>query len=370
MEMTYRSIIQASVPAVLAVVLLLMPAPSEAGSIGDPLDMLGISGMSCSCSQTIGEGGNYWSFQSEPEILAVHDGGPADGKLKRGDIIVALNGMLITTRKAGVLFANLEPGEPVTLTVSRRGKTKDVTIVPEKPARKSSPWVKGFDSTGTWSIPDLSRSIEDLSMSLEDLQLPDITDIPDIPDLPVLYDLTRNLNFRFMNMQPKGWFGFGLSMSGSIKQEDDEVLVLWRFDSPPTVKTVEPNSPAEHAGLKEGDKLTHIDGVRIDTNKGGRRFSEVEPGDVVTWTYKRDGKSTDVEMKAEKRPKSLSRRYGMPSFRTTDTRKQLYSGQYGDTRVDVTGSDRVKVYTDPETGELVIETRDGTVRLQKADKNG
>ena len=126
---------------------------------------------------------------------------------------------------------------------------------------------------------------------------------------------------------------------------------------------------ADRAGLKKGDKLTQIDGVRIDSNKGGRRFSEVEPGQMVTWTYKRNGKSNDVEMTAEKRPKSLSSDNRLPTFRIAETRKQLYSGDFGKTRVDVTGSDRMKVYTDPETGELVIETRDGTVRLKDTEKD-
>jgi membrane-associated protease RseP (regulator of RpoE activity) len=348
----------------VAVVLLLSPAQAGAGSIGDPLDMLGISGMSCSCSQTIGEGENYWSFQSEPEIERVRKGGPAEGKLKAGDTIVALNGFLITTRKAGVLFANLEPGEPVTLTISRRGENREVTIVPVDSGKSSLISIPGFDTSGTWSIPELSRSIEDLALSLENLHVPDLPDFPDFPDFD------SNFDFSFADVQPRGWFGFGLSMSGSVKQEDDEDVARWRFDSPPTIKSVEPDSPADRAGFKEGDKLTQIDGVRIDSNKGGRRFSEVEPGDVVTWTYKRDGKSIDVEMTAEERPESAENRTSYRSIRTESAQKSLYSENYGDTRVNVVGTKRMKVYTDPETGELVIETRDGTVRLQKTDKNG
>ena len=367
--MTYRKTnnIWTSVLTTVAVVLFLSPAQAGAGSIGDPLDMLGISGMSCNCSRTIGEGKVFWSFQSEPEILKVRKRGPADGKLKAGDKIVALDGLLITTRKAGVLFANLEPGEPVTLTISRRGKNRDITIIPEDFKESSDVSIKGFDTTGTWSIPDLSRSIEDLalrademSLSLEDLQL---------PDFPAFPDFKFDFDFRFPDIQPRGWFGFGLSMSGSIKKQDDDDTARWRFDSPPTIKSVDSGSPADRAGLKKGDKLTQIDGVRIDSNKGGRRFSEVEPGQMVTWTYKRNGKSNDVEMTAEKRPKSLSSDNRLPTFRIAETRKQLYSGDFGKTRVDVTGSDRMKVYTDPETGDLVIETRDGTVRLKDTEKD-
>ena len=72
-------------------------------------------------------------------------------------------------------------------------------------------------------------------------------------------------------------------------------------------------------------------------------------------------------MKAEERPESAESRTRYRSIRMGAAHKSLYSENYGDTRVSVVGSKRMKVYTDPETGELVIETRDGTIRLQKTD---
>jgi C-terminal processing protease CtpA/Prc len=333
--------------------------------------MLGIKAMSCSCSQTIGDGKTYWSFQSEPRILSVHRDGPAYRKLKQGDAIVALDGLLITTRKAGVLFANLKPGEPVTMTVDRRGETMDVTIVPEEANRRSRSAIRGFDSTGTWTIPDLSEAIEDLSFSIGDTDLSDFYDLPELPDLPDLPDLPELPELPdfpdLTALQPRGWFGFGLSMSGSINQDDDEDTARWRFDSSPTIRSIEPDSPADRAGLREGDKLTHIDGVRIDSNRGGRKFSNMEPGDTVEWTYERKGKSSTIEMTAEERPVVDKRRRGFRASWSRYAHESLYSGKIGETQVDVVGSKRMKVYEDPETGELVIESRDGTVRLKKTD---
>jgi hypothetical protein len=82
--------------------------------------MLRITDMECSCAFTIDEGKRLWLFQVEPKIRGVERGGPSYGKLESGDVIVAIDGMLITTRNTGVRFANLVADEPMALDVCRR----------------------------------------------------------------------------------------------------------------------------------------------------------------------------------------------------------------------------------------------------------
>jgi S1-C subfamily serine protease len=102
---------------------------------------------------------------------------------------------------------------------------------------------------------------------------------------------------------PIGWLGLGLSFSGSIvAKPSDGLPARWRFDAPPKIHSIEPDGPAGRAGLKRGDVLTHIDGVRLDTRRGGKLFSAVEPGQVVTWTIRRHGEESTVAMVPEERP--------------------------------------------------------------------
>jgi len=56
-------------------------------------------------------------------------GMPADGKLKAGDVIVAVDGTKVTDAdKAAQLISGRKPGKEVRLTVRRGGKTQDITL--------------------------------------------------------------------------------------------------------------------------------------------------------------------------------------------------------------------------------------------------
>jgi len=56
-------------------------------------------------------------------------------------------------------------------------------------------------------------------------------------------------------------------------------------------------SPAEKAGLKNGDVITKIDGTAIDDNGGlSSIIGQYKPGDTVTVTYLRDGKEQTTKL--------------------------------------------------------------------------
>jgi S1-C subfamily serine protease len=50
--------------------------------------------------------------------------------------------------------------------------------------------------------------------------------------------------------------------------------------------------------LARGDYITHIDGVSVLTSDGARRLAEVEPGDDVDLTIRRDGRTLKVSVHA------------------------------------------------------------------------
>ncbi|MCP4655698.1 MAG: PDZ domain-containing protein, partial [bacterium] len=66
--------------------------------------------------------------------------------------------------------------------------------------------------------------------------------------------------------------------------------------------SVDPASPAAQAGLRRGDRLTHVDGLAITSPEGSARFFTVVPGKKVRLSYERSGRASEIELIAEERP--------------------------------------------------------------------
>ena len=131
--------------------------------------------------------------------------------------------------------------------------------------------------------------------------------LPPTPELAPMSRLAPLARLRHM-LPPKGWYGVSLRCSDcSIRRDDEAGAVLeWRFRVEPEVASVEADSPADRAGVREGDLITHIDGIKITSRDGGKRFGTTAPGEKVKWTLKRDGKPLDVTITADERPEEWS----------------------------------------------------------------
>ena len=384
---------------------------------------LGISGFTCDCTLTRKEKDtSTWSFRGEPVISSITPGGTASGKLRRGDVIVAINGLLITTRAAGEKVANLKLGESVVLTIRRNGRVQEVEIETEEdcadvaaPALAATPAVPpGPPSTTTPRASRTPRSAR-----------PPITAAPETPMAPPTPPAP-----------PSSWFGFGITChhcehaqqnGAAIERKESELRTLlrgsdrespraaqlrqqidelrdqgsvWKFSEYPTVYSVDKDSPAEEAGLRRGDVLTMIDGVSLLTEEGGRRFGAAEPGQTVTWTYRRGGALRTAEVTATEapdnylRPRLAELRSAVDRLRTTESGRQdaeltrlraelerldsnapalaaspeaqhlRFAGMVGNTNVEVRGLSSVDVSYDNSTGELLIHTTDATIRVK------
>lgn len=75
-------------------------------------------------------------FLTEPVVTEVDPAGPADGRLRPNDVLVAVQGHLITTREGSRLFWFADPGE-VRLDVSRGGRAETIQL---RPARVCTPY--------------------------------------------------------------------------------------------------------------------------------------------------------------------------------------------------------------------------------------
>src|SRR5260221_9331446 len=63
------------------------------------------------------------------------------------------------------------------------------------------------------------------------------------------------------------------------------------------VSDVVPNSPAEHAGLRAGDRIIGVDGQALTTSRPfDQAYARGKPGDAVTFTVQRAGKPDPVEI--------------------------------------------------------------------------
>jgi membrane-associated protease RseP (regulator of RpoE activity) len=92
---------------------------------------LGIN-LTCDCQREESGDAFVWSFTGEPIVNGVKEGGPAArAGLHAGDVILAVNGVDITTDAGGRLFGSLAAGKKAELRVRRASETLALTIVPQ-----------------------------------------------------------------------------------------------------------------------------------------------------------------------------------------------------------------------------------------------
>ncbi|HEX5577232.1 MAG TPA: PDZ domain-containing protein [Gemmatimonadaceae bacterium] len=71
----------------------------------------------------------------------------------------------------------------------------------------------------------------------------------------------------------------------------------FNFRSEPIVTSIEDGSPADRV-LRHGDRITHVDGMRIVSAEGAERFANVLPGETLRLTVVRDGRTSTVRLRA------------------------------------------------------------------------
>lgn len=98
-----------------------------------------------------------------------------------------------------------------------------------------------------------------------------------------------------------GWLGFGLECSNCSAKTLPNGRTEWQFTAAPAIAGVEPDSPAELAGLQIGDIVREIDGVAMTWPAGAAKFSNIQPGQKVKFTILRNGKQREVVVTAGKR---------------------------------------------------------------------
>ncbi|MES1243296.1 MAG: PDZ domain-containing protein [Acidobacteriota bacterium] len=228
---------------------------------------IGIESLLCvagSCSVNLQTGRGYaHDFSTEPRIRGIEPGGPASGKLRDGDILISIDGVLITTREGGRRLANLTPGKPVELRIRRGDKEMNVTVVPKLGCNMPRLAVLG----GPQTAPALQR---------DRVPLPSLRNLRTAP-APVDFGMEIDC----------GSCGWRYAEDGGV---------IFQTADPPVVVSVAPGGPAEDAGLRPGDILLQVERQSIASPAGAGWLGRLRPGDSVTLGVGRGGSLRSVEI--------------------------------------------------------------------------
>ena len=263
----------------------------------DIVGWLGIALVDCggACQLTMDDkGANLeWLFSVEPRIVEITPASSAARALRAGDRIVAIDGFLITTREGGRRFANIEPGGTVVIRYRREGRVADAAL---RAGSRCGPAVEGvpaFPALLSVSAPSASASKEGEQWAGPGM----LIQYRNTPDgrrttitLPGSDSAERPTTTRF----PKGRLGLSFAC-GPCSNSYDDGQEMWTFSNPIEVTRIEADGPSDRAGMRLGDRITHINGARITSKRGGTEFSTIRPGQATQFTViGRDGHKRTV----------------------------------------------------------------------------
>ena len=355
---------------------------------------VGLQELDCNCTITGARGGRTasqdeeprWSFRSEPVVGTVAPGSPAAGVLRDGDVIVAVDGHLITTAEGGRRFGRPVPDRPLVLRIRRDGREMNVRLTPlalcRTDRRLGAQTPRSPTATATpRRAPQPSRAPGRASPA------------PPTPPPPTPQALL-----------PTGRLGFGVSCSacGWTRPETGGEPRFF-FEGPLQVYSIEPGSPADRAGLRRGDVITHVDGLAITSDGGGRRIADIEPHESVRYTIRRGTSTVYVTLRATDRaaaeamgqralrerlerigrmrdleaaqreivalarllePSGTENVVRARSSVAGDANQLRYSGQVGEAEVEVRGSGAVIATILEPNRDLRIVTDQATIRIR------
>ena len=281
------------------------PAGMEQGEIG-------ILGLDCvgDCTLNIRDDGRNrsWFFSTEPRVIGVESGGPTSGVLEPGDLLVAIDGLLITSKEGGQRYANLEPGERISLRYRRDGRVREASIrvevgcldppkpagvvsrVPPPPSRPDEPRTVGIAVAPRVRVAPSGITVPRAEASTGRAQA--TTTVPRRVPAGILE-----------SGSPAGSLGIGIACTNCGTKTDEETGEnIWFFSGPLEVSAVDTDGPAARAGIQRGDLITAIDGKALDTSAGGLAFTRLRAGERVGLSVvKRTGAEVQVGLVPEER---------------------------------------------------------------------
>jgi membrane-associated protease RseP (regulator of RpoE activity) len=296
------------------------------------ISYLGIENIRCDCTVRAGsDRDRLFIFRTAPVVTGVAPGSAGDGILFRGDTITTIDGYSLLTPEGARRFATIAPGDDVNLLVKRGGNLLKLSLRASSTHRPRaytdlSPEAPGGFIT-TWEYPPTTpqpatppamvapaprgaaratppRGVAEVWAGVAagaPAARVSVTAPPSpvaTPRAPLTPPVVPG------EYAPRGWFGFSIRCNGCgwAVTGRPGASPVWESEDAPELSMVEAESPAGRAGLRTGDRITHIDGLSILTRAGAERFGAVRPGQRVRLTVLRNGSSITRELTLARRP--------------------------------------------------------------------
>jgi membrane-associated protease RseP (regulator of RpoE activity) len=124
----------------------------------------GIQCTECRWSVDDEHGTTEWEFSTPPEISSIQAGSPAAAAgLRRGDILLEIDGELLVSEEGGRRFGSVKPGQNVRWTYSRDGETRTTTATAAERQAPTAPLPPTRPAAGYVGVRSLGYTASDLT---------------------------------------------------------------------------------------------------------------------------------------------------------------------------------------------------------------
>ncbi len=289
----------------VAALLAIQPLAAQQCSNGLPgFGSIGVGEFECvggSCAVNMRTGDPYaHSFSTEPRL---RDIAPWADVLHEGDVLVAVDGRLITTAEGGRRLGSVKPGQDVKLTLRREGREIQAWLTARQSCElprlevtsgnglgwsytvrsdSTSLWTRGpAAGDSTWTGPFFGRDSTGLAFGVS----------------------TGNGFVAGFASGTGLWFGGKPPVEFGVELTCDDCG--WRrtgggvsfvTDVFPVVASIEKGGPADASGLAVGDRLLTVSGLPITSAEAGRVLGSLEPGEAVTLEVRRGDRIVEISI--------------------------------------------------------------------------
>jgi S1-C subfamily serine protease len=282
----------------------ILPTMANAGWLG--------IGFDCSnCGQRPTSEGRIWYFNEPPVIYNVDTGSPAyNAGIRRGDVLVRVDGKDVTSQAAGTRLGLVKPGETLHLTYRRDGKQRNASV-------KVAPSPMTQRGTALHSAGQLLKSTQELRLSANETRVRSL-----------MRDLETSRSVQEQNLKT---LEATLKESGNTSQTRAAISRM--------------RASQEAQAKREKQLLSEM--LRVE-QEGAKKLELVEQEMKHATTVV--GQPTMLMLDSV-------------AFRTLPRDQRLrYSGSIGDADIEVRGPGSVSVQGDD--GDLVIITGDAVIRIK------